>query len=99
MLGDVLALARQRSDGFDRWLRAADPRLSADLARAAAHEGLTAAEFGRAALAGFSRRASEDDWSKVLREVRDASDPGLACLTIILRWQLTHSTAAWRATS
>ena len=88
MLGDLLASAREASGAFHGWLEASDPALAALVVAAATREGLTAAGFVRAAVADFSRFASEEDWATLISTIRDSGDPGKACLLAMVDWRL-----------
>lgn len=89
MLGDLLAAARASSGSFQPWLEAKDPELAGSVAEAAEREGLTPAGFVRAAVADFSRLASEEDWATLVSSMRDDEDPGTVCLLAMVHWRLT----------
>ena len=89
MLGDLLAAARDASGDFQAWLEASDPDLAAAVVGAASREGLTPAGFVRAAVADFSRFASEEDWATLTSSIRDSGDPGTVCLHAMVHWRLT----------
>jgi hypothetical protein len=89
MLGDLLVAARESSGRFEAWVAEADPGLAGHL-RAAAHgEGLSPTGFVRAAVADFSRFASEEDWATLVSGIRDSADPGTTCLMAMVDWRLT----------
>ena len=89
MLGDVLAAARRSSGaGMEAWLQPADPSLWDALSDAALAEGSNPANFARNAIAEFSERAAEEDWAMLISRMREASDPGRACLLTMVRWRL-----------
>lgn len=89
MLGDIIATARRSAGAFEAWLRESDPELAARLADAAADMGLGPAAYARMAVADFSRFASEEDWATLTSGLRDAADPGTACLLAMVHWRLT----------
>ena len=89
MLGDLLAAARASTGSFQAWLEGADPDLAAQVSAAAAREGLSPAGFVRAAVADFSRLASEEDWATLVSSMRDGEDPGTVCLIAMVHWRLT----------
>ena len=88
-LGDLLAAARTSSGRFRGWLGEADPGLAAEVDAAAAQAGLTPTGFVRAAVADFSRFASEEDWASLISALRDSEDPGTLCLLAMVDWRLT----------
>lgn len=87
-LGDMLGAARRSAGQLDEWLGASDPDLMAELKEAAAASGMTATGYARLAVADFSRLADEEHWSTLISRLRDASDPGRACLAGMIRWRL-----------
>lgn len=89
MLGDVLAAARDSSARFEAWVAEADPGLARELREAARDEGLSPTGFVRAAVADFSRLASEEDWATLISSIRDSADPGTTCLMAMVDWRLT----------
>ena len=89
MLGDMLAAAREMSDGFQAWLERSDPQLAADVKRAADAQGLTPTGYVRTAVADFNRFAAEEDWATLTSSLRDTDDPGTTCLLAMVHWRLT----------
>lgn len=89
MLGDLLAAARERSGSFARWLVASDPGLAAQVEAAAAEGGMTPTGYVRAAVADFTRFASEEDWATLTSSLRDSDEPGTVCLLAMVHWRLT----------
>ena len=91
MLGDLLARARDGTGSFQAWLETADPELAAAVESAAAVEAMTPTSYVRAAIADFSRFASEEDWATLTSTLRRNSDPGMSCLLAMVDWRLTVS--------
>lgn len=89
MLGDMLAAARDASHGFMGWLRTSEPTLAGQVEAASAASGLAPPAFVRAAVADFSRFASEEDWATLTSSMRDSDDPGTICLLAMVHWRLT----------
>ena len=83
MLGDILRDAHRAADVLDPELRG---RIEAI--------GQPPAAFARAAVMSFERHASEEDWATMMSAIRSASDPGKACLDMMVRWRLERSRAA-----
>lgn len=92
MLGDLLAAARGSSGGFQKWLQASNPEIAAQVAAAAAGEGVTPTTYVRAAIADFTRFAGEEDWATLISSLRDSGDPGTVCLLGMVHWRLTAAT-------
>lgn len=89
MLGDMLAAARDRSGQFQQWLRASEPTLAKQVDDTAAENGMTPTSYVRAAVADFTRFASEEDWATLTSSMRDSDDPGTVCLLAMVHWRLT----------
>ena len=96
MLGDVLAAARRSGSDMRDWLEPSDPALWAALSVAARREESDPASFARAAVAEFSERAAEEDWSTLISQMRNADDPGRASMLKMIRWRLRTLTGASR---
>ncbi|MCL6730249.1 hypothetical protein [Sphingomonas hankyongi] len=89
MLGDLIAAARSSSNDFQAWLEGSDPDFARNVERAAARQRTTPTGFVRAAMADFSRFASEEDWATLTSSLRDTDDPGTVCLLAMVHWRLT----------
>ena len=89
VLGDLLASARDRSGTFQQWLESAEPELASAVEDAAATEAMTPTSYVRAAIADFSRFASEEDWVTLTSTLKRSGDPGTACLLAMVDWRLT----------
>lgn len=91
MLGDLLAAARASSGAFLSFIEGTDPSMAQAVVAAAERDGTTPTSFVRAAVAQFSRLASEEDWATLTSAMRDAEDPGAVCLVAMVHWRLTVS--------
>lgn len=87
-LGNLLGATRRAAAGFEAWLQASDPPLALRVEAAAAERHLAPAGYIRAAIADFSRFASEEDWATLMSSVRDSDDPGISCLKAMVDWRL-----------
>jgi|SRR5690606_27155364 len=87
-LGDVLGAAKRSAVGIERWLKAVDPTLAQAVSQTAEAAGVSVAGYARIAVADFSRWASEEDWGRLTRSMRDSDDPGAACLAFMVHWNL-----------
>jgi len=94
MLGDLLATAHRSAGAFMAWLDANDPELMARVGRAAEYGGCSPADFVRAAVAEFSRFASEEHWASLTSRLGSSRDPGTECLLTMLRWRLGAAQSA-----
>lgn len=89
MLGEVLTAARKSGKGMQDWLAPAEPEIWAALGQAAEAEGMDHAAYVQLAVADFSNSASEEDWATMISRIRDAQDPGQACLLSMITWRLS----------
>ncbi|MBX9896768.1 MAG: hypothetical protein K2Y17_02525 [Qipengyuania sp.] len=88
-LGDLLAAARGSAGGFQAWLHRFEPELAIQVEQAAGQTRLSPTGYVRAAIADFSRLASEEDWATLMSSLRDSEDPGMVCLRAMVDWRLT----------
>lgn len=88
-LGDLLALSRRSSAELSAWLSAADADLEARLKEEAGERRESMAEFVRIAVADFLALADEEAWASLLSAMRDATDPGAACLARMVAHRLS----------
>jgi hypothetical protein len=79
-LGDLLALAARASAQTERWLAAVDGAFAQKVRDEAGRRGETVAQFLRIAASDFTAAADEEAWADLVSAVRDARDPGLACV-------------------
>jgi hypothetical protein len=62
--------------------------LDDELLAAIARRGESPALFAKAAVLGFERDASPEDWATLVSRVQGAADPGRTCLEIMVRRRL-----------
>lgn len=90
-LGDLLSSAKRSAGDFERWIDAADPAFAQQVRGALTQANESLADFAGAAVADFSRFADDESWAHLTTLVRDSEDPGLACLTAMVRWRLQNN--------
>lgn len=83
MLGDVLREAREAAAVLD-------PALCVEIQSLGEEPGT----FARGAVARFERYASEEAWATMISAIRNAADPGKACLETMVRWRLQRERRA-----
>lgn len=83
-LGDFLADG-EAAARLQPWLAATDADLAGRLAQAAQAAGESVPEFVEAAIADFIAEADDERWTNLISAVRDAADPGLACVAAVVR--------------
>jgi hypothetical protein len=82
-LGELLALGAVSSAELQAWVAAEDERLAARLQREAETRGESLAQFVRIAVSDFLAEGDEESWTSLISTLRDASDPGAACLAFV----------------
>ena len=87
-LGEVLTAARNSGGGMKDWLAPAEPEIWAALGEAAEAEGVDHATYAQLAVVDFSNSAPEEDWATMMSRIRDAQDPGQACLLSMITWRM-----------
>jgi len=87
-LGDLLALGRRSSAELGVWLNAQDPVLAARMRDEAGRRDESLSEFVRVAVADFLAEADEETWASLVSAIRDAPDPGAACLARMTAFRL-----------
>lgn len=88
-MGDILGVARRSANSFQGWLDDSDPSLARRVAQTAEQTGVSPTGYVRAAVADFSRFASEEDWATLVSAMRESPDPGNDCLRAMIDWRLT----------
>lgn len=92
-LGDVLALAERSSAQLSAWLRASNAGLSERVESEAGLRNETLAQFVRIAIADFLAEADEEAWAGLISAIRDAPDPGAACIWRMMAFRLQREGA------
>lgn len=87
-LGELLSLGRASSADLRLWLSTEDERLEQDLQREADVRGETLAQFVRIAVSDFLAEADEEAWADLVSALRDAKDPGAACVAKVAGFRL-----------
>jgi len=85
MLGDLITHL-DRPDVAANVLTTLDPIVALQIAKRAAAETMTSADFVAGAVRDFVERADDDLWFQLLTIIRKAEDPGLAAIQTILQW-------------
>ena len=82
-LGELLALGSTSSAALKGWLIGEHETLAHRLQREADVRGESMAQFVRIAVSDFMAEADDENWTSLISTVRDASDPGAACLAMV----------------
>ncbi len=92
-LGDLLALGQKSSAQLSAWLRASNASLSERVEREAALRSETLAQFVRIAVSDFLAEADEEAGASLMSALRDAPDPGGACVARMAAFRLQREGA------
>lgn len=92
-LGELLSLGRSSSADLRNWLAAEDGALAQRLDREADVRGESLAQFLRIALSDFLAEADEASWADLISALRDAGDPGAACVAKVTAFRVRMETA------
>jgi hypothetical protein len=87
-LGELLSLGRTSSADLHVWLAAEDEVLAERLWREAEVRGESAAQFLRIAVSDFLAEADEESWADLVSALRDARDPGAACVAKVTAFRV-----------
>jgi len=87
-LGELLALGASSSAELEGWLQGADAILAHRLQREADLRSESLAQFVRIALSDFLAEADEESWTSLISSLRDARDPGAACLALVAEFRM-----------
>ena len=93
-LGDLLSLARSSSADLQAWLAAEDGALAERLRSDAEARGESAAQFLRIAVSDFLTEADEEAWADLISALRDAKDPGAACVAKVTGFRVRMEAAS-----
>lgn len=93
-LGELLSLGRASSADLQAWLAAEDEALAQRLCRQAEVRGESPAQFLRIAVSDFLAEADEESWADLVSALRDARDPGAACVAKVTAFRVRMETAA-----
>ena len=84
-LGQMLSAAAD-PQSLERWVEDS-PGLARAINDARGASGIAPAILVRRTVAEFSEAASEEDWAQLMTRIRQADDPGCACLEAMLAWR------------
>ncbi|MBI3438703.1 MAG: hypothetical protein HY054_08675 [Proteobacteria bacterium] len=93
-LGDLLAFSRSSSADIRAWLKDANSTLAERVDAQATMRGESVAQFVRIAVADFMAEADEEAWASLMSALRNATDPGAACLETMTEFRITMELAA-----
>jgi hypothetical protein len=92
-LGELLAGEAASAD-LTAWLAAQDKSLISCIEREAGLRRESVAQFLRIAASDFFAEADQEDWTSLMSAMRDAEDPGAACVARVVAFRLKLERAA-----
>jgi hypothetical protein len=92
-LGELLSLGQTSSADLQAWLAAEDEALAQRLCREAEARGESAAQFLRIAVSDFLAEATEESWADLVSALRNARDPGAACVAKVTAFRVRMESA------
>ena len=87
-LGELLTMGATSSAELQAWLTAEDEKLAVRLKREAEVRGESLAQFVRIAVSDFLAEGDEESWTSLVSTLRDARDPGAACLAFVTEFRV-----------
>jgi hypothetical protein len=88
-LGELLALGASSSAELKAWLGVQDEAFGLRLEKEAEARGESVAQFVRIAVSDFLAEADDASWTKLVSAMRDAHDPGAACLALVTDFRVS----------
>jgi hypothetical protein len=87
-LGELLSLGAASSAELSLWLEAENEAVAKRLRHEADLRGETPAQFLRIAVSDFLAEADQESWAQLVSTMRDARDPGAACVERVLAFRV-----------
>jgi hypothetical protein len=91
--GELLSLGQTSSADLQMWLAAEDEALAQRLCREAEVRGESTAQFLRIAVSDFLSQADEETWADLVSALRNARDPGAACVAKVTAFRVRMESA------
>lgn len=99
LLGEIIRDLSQEARATEALLSCNDITLLAQVGEAAKHYEETLGEYATGAVRRFANLATSEDWLGLMNAIERAEDPGIDCLTTMMRWSLKQDAAAQPAHS
>jgi hypothetical protein len=87
-LGEIIGDFSDESKANEALLACDDLALLACIAKAADHYEETAGDYAPCAVRRFANQAASEDWLSLMNVIERADDPGIDCLTYMIKWSL-----------
>lgn len=94
LLGDIIRDFSDEAKADETLLACGDLALLARVAAAADHHEETAGEYAASAVRRFADLASNEDWLGLMNVIERTDNPGIECLTFMVKWSLKQDEAS-----
>jgi hypothetical protein len=94
LLGEIIRDFSQEARATEALLSCNDITLLARVGEAAERYEETVGEYAAAAVRRFANLATSEDWLSLMNAIERADDPGIDCLTMMMKWSLKQDEAA-----
>jgi hypothetical protein len=92
-LGEIIRSFSEEAPANEALLACNDIVLFARVRDAAEHHEETTGEYAAGAVRRFANLAVSEDWLGLMNVIERADDPGIDCLTYMVKWSLKHDEA------
>jgi hypothetical protein len=89
-LGEIIRSFSEEAPANEALLACNDIVLFAQVGNAAGRFDETIGEYAAGAVRRFANLAGSEDWLGLMNVVERADDPGIDCLTYMVKWSLKH---------
>lgn len=87
-LGDIIRGFSEEANANEALLACSDLVLFARVGEAAVRHEETVGEYAAGAVRRFANLAGSEDWLGLMNVIERATDPGIDCLTYMVKWSL-----------
>jgi hypothetical protein len=98
-LGQIIKSLTEEAAASEALLACNDMVLLAEVGEAAGRHEETLGEYAAGAVRRFANLAGSEDWLGLMNVIERADDPGIDCLTYMIKWSLKHDQAPPPATA
>ena len=93
-LGEIIKSFSEEAPASEALLACNDIVLFARVGEAATRHDETVGEYAAGAVRRFANLAVSEDWLGLMNVIERADDPGIDCLTHMIKWSLKQDEAA-----
>jgi len=92
-LGEIIRSFSKEAPANEALLACNDIMLFAQVGEAAGHYNETVGEYAVGAVRRFANLAVSEDWLALMNVIERSVDPGIDCLTFMVKWSLNQDAA------